>query len=130
MALLEQRLGHELAALAEAAKIELAGNGASRIDLGLIEPGLRVGFTEHEMLVAIRAEVASIVATAQATLRLAGLKAEQINALYFTGGSTGLHALTEAIAALFPAARVMRGDRFASVATGLGLYAQHWFARS
>ncbi len=130
MAVLEQRLGHELAALAEAAKIELAGDGASRIDLGLIEPGLRVGFTEHEMLVAIRAEVAGIVAAAQATLRLAGLKAEQINALYFTGGSTGLHALTEAIAALFPAARVMRGDRFASVATGLGLYAQRWFARA
>jgi hypothetical chaperone protein len=44
--------------------------------------------------------------------------------LYFTGGSTGLTPLVDRIAAEFPNARRVRGDRFASVAQGLGLHAR------
>jgi len=57
----------------------------------------------------------------------AGLVPAQIDALYFTGGSTGLRLLADRIAAVFPTAQVARGDRFASVVTGLGLHAQRWF---
>ncbi len=129
MQVLTQRYGHELAARAEAAKIDLAQHGTTHIDLDLIETRLRVAFSESEMLVSIRAEVESIVAAAKTTVARAGLKASQVDALYFTGGSTGLSPLTEAIAAQFSAARVMRGDRFASVASGLGLFAQRWFGQ-
>ena len=129
MTVLTQRLGHELAARAEGSKIDLAQRGATRIDLQIVEAGLRVDFSESEMLEAIRAEVGKIVAAANATVAQAGLKTSQIDALFFTGGSTGLGPLTDAIAAPFAAARVMRGDRFASVATGLGLFAQRWFGR-
>ena len=59
-----------------------------------------------------------------------GLQPDQVDALYFTGGSTGLRLLADRIAAAFPAAHVARGDRFASVATGLGLHAQRWFSRA
>lgn len=45
----------------------------------------------------------------------------------FTGGSTGLKLLAERIAAWFPAAKVVRGDRFASVAQGLGVHARRAF---
>jgi len=41
--------------------------------------------------------------------------------------STGLKPLAERIAARFPVARVMRGDRFASVAQGLGVHARRVF---
>ena len=44
-----------------------------------------------------------------------------------TGGSTGLKPLADRIAARFPAARVMRGVRFASVAQGLGIHATRVF---
>jgi hypothetical chaperone protein len=57
-------------------------------------------------------------------LAQAGIAAERIDALYFTGGSTGLRALAERIAARFPRSRVVRGDRFASVAQGLGRQAR------
>ena len=60
---------------------------------------------------------------ARETVVQAGLRPDQINALYFTGGSTGLRLLAQQIAAVFPQARAVRGDRFASVATGLGLFA-------
>jgi hypothetical chaperone protein len=58
---------------------------------------------------------------------LAGLKPNQIDALYFAGGSTGLRLLASRIAAAFPSAHSVRGDRFASVANGLGLHALRWF---
>jgi hypothetical chaperone protein len=47
-----------------------------------------------------------------------------VDALYFTGGSTGFKPLAERIAERFPQARAVRGDRFASVAQGLGLHAR------
>jgi hypothetical chaperone protein len=48
--------------------------------------------------------------------------------LYFTGGSTGLRPLAQRIAARFPQALVVRGNRFSSVAQGLGIHAQRVFA--
>jgi hypothetical chaperone protein len=61
-------------------------------------------------------------------VQLAGCSAQQVDALYFTGGSTGLAPLAQRIAARLPAATVVRGDRFASVAHGLGLHALRVFA--
>jgi len=78
---------------------------------------------------AIEADIARIVGAARDTVAQAGLRPDQVDALYFTGGSTGLRLLAERIGAAFPAAQVARGDRFASVATGLALHAQRWFGR-
>jgi hypothetical chaperone protein len=58
----------------------------------------------------------------------AGLQPAKIDVLYFTGGSTGLGLLADRIAGAFPSAQAVRGDRFASVATGLGLHAARWFS--
>jgi len=69
-----------------------------------------------------------IVQAARDAARLAGVPAHAVDLLYFTGGSTGLRPLVERIAAVFPAAQVVRGDRFASVAKGLGLHAHAVFA--
>ncbi|MEQ1519338.1 MAG: hypothetical protein ABL931_22920, partial [Usitatibacteraceae bacterium] len=63
------------------------------------------------------------------TLRRANVAADQVNAIYFTGGSTGLQFLTDRIAALFPKAMRVTGDRFSSVANGLGIYAIRKFAK-
>ena len=69
-----------------------------------------------------------IVAAARETLRQAGLAGRGIDVLYLTGGSTGLTPLAQALAAVCPSAQLVRGDRFASVAQGLGLHAQRLFA--
>ena len=73
------------------------------------------------------ADLQRIVDAADETLRQAGVARERVDALYFTGGSTGLAPLAQRIAARFPAATVVRGDRFASVAQGLGVHAQRVF---
>jgi hypothetical chaperone protein len=129
MVVLNERLGHELAARAEQAKIDVAEGGATHIDLSHTERHLGAALTEHEAAQAIEADVVRIVEAAQQAAAQAGLAPAQIDALYFTGGSTGLRLLASRIAAAFPTARAVRGDRFASVATGLGLHAQRWFAR-
>ena len=127
MTVLQAHLGHALIARAEAAKIAVAEGGCATIDLALLEPGLALTMSEPEAVAAIDADLDRIAAAADETLAQAGLARDQVDALYFTGGSTGLKPLVERIAARVPAAKVMRGDRFASVAQGLGVHARRVF---
>jgi hypothetical chaperone protein len=128
MKTLDERLGHALAAAAEQAKIDVALTGTAHIDLWLLERGLKAALQEKQAAAAIEADLQRIVQAALETARQAGLPHSAIGALYFTGGSTGLTPLVERISAHFPAAQKVRGDRFASVAQGLGLHAQALFA--
>lgn len=128
MTVVTERLGHELAARAEGAKIAVANGGDTLIDLGVVENRLAVALAEQQAIDAIEGDLARIVDAARDTVRQAGLQPGQIDALYFTGGSTGLRLLAQGIASSFPAAEAVRGDRFASVATGLGLHASRWFS--
>ena len=129
MAVVTGHLGHGLIGRAEAAKITVADGGAALIDLSLLEPGLHAAMDEAGAVAAIGADLDRIAAAAEQALAQAGLARDRIDALYFTGGSTGFKPLAERIAARFPAARVMRGDRFASVAQGLGTHASRVFGR-
>ena len=127
MQVVQGRLGHTLIAQAEAAKIALAEGGATQIDLGAIAAGLSAALDLADVLAALDADLGRIVAAADETLAQAGLARERVDALYFTGGSTGLAPLAERIAARFPRARAIHGDRFASVAQGLGRHARRVF---
>jgi hypothetical chaperone protein len=131
MRVVTQRLGHALAALAEQAKIDVADGadgGQTQVSLEAIEAGLGVTLTQQAAVSAIDADMQRIVTAAHEALRLAGLDADAIDVLYLTGGSTGLAPLVQGLAAVCPAAQLIRGDRFASVAHGLGLHAQRLFA--
>ena len=138
----KQHQGHALIARAEAAKIrvaELSEAGATNvaaaspfqieIDLSMLEAGLSVSLVEADVVAAIDADLNRIASAAQHTLRQAGLAPDQVKALYFTGGSTGLPVLARRIAAVFPGAKIVRGERFASVATGLGVHAARVFVQ-
>ena len=127
MAIVDQRLGHGLMAQAEAAKITVADGAAAHIALDALEPGLAAELSEPQALGAIEADLERIVQAGIETTRLAGVAPERIDAVYLTGGSTGLAPLAQRIAAPFTNARTVRGDRLASVAQGLGLHAQRVF---
>jgi hypothetical chaperone protein len=131
MTVVEQRLGHALAAQAEQAKIDVAdvaGGGLTRLALGAIEADLVATVTHAQAMGAIAVDLERVVAAARETLRQAGLASDAVDVLYLTGGSTGLSPLAQQLAAVCPSALVVRGDRFASVAQGLGLHAQRCFA--
>lgn len=128
MTVVTKRLGHQLAAQAERAKIDIATVGHADIDLDMVEENLRATFDEAAQSAALDHQVMRIVGTADETLKLAGVAADRVGAVYFTGGSTGLTFLADRIASRFPQARRVAGDRFSSVASGLGIYAQRRYA--
>jgi hypothetical chaperone protein len=124
---LRDREGHRIAGLVEDAKIAVADGGTTRIDLGFIDAGLGIEVDGALLARAIDGEIVRIVQTARDTVSAAGLEAGDIDAIYFTGGSTGIRALRAALAAAFPKAEAVDGDPFASVARGLGVYAARLF---
>jgi hypothetical chaperone protein len=127
MHVVKRHLGHALVARAEQAKIDVAAGGKTQIELTVIEAGLAAAFDEADLTAAVREEVDQIVRGAIHTVKLAGLQPGAVDALYFTGGSTGLRFLSQRLSTEFSQAEQVFGDRFASVATGLGLYAQRVF---
>lgn len=128
MKVLREREGHRIAGLVEEAKVAVADSGKHLIQLGFIEKGLMTGVDDGLLGEAIAASVQKVVATALDAVRDAGITPQQVDAVYFTGGSTGIRALREPIAAAFAGSEQVMGDRFASVARGLGVYAGKLFA--
>ncbi|CAE6769258.1 Chaperone protein DnaK [Paraburkholderia aspalathi] len=127
MRVVDRRLGHALAAHAEEAKIGVAAGGETVIDLDEVEDDLRLAFDEAQLIKAGQDETLRIVQAARDTVQAAGVAPRDVNAIYFTGGSTGLAFLSGALAAAFPDAKAVFGDRLASVATGLGIHARRLF---
>ncbi|CAE6836770.1 Hsp70 family protein [Paraburkholderia aspalathi] len=127
MRVVDRRLGHALAAHAEEAKIGVAAGGETVIDLDEVEDDLRLAFDEAQLIKAGQDETQRIVQAARDTVQAAGVTPRDVNAIYFTGGSTGLAFLSGALAAAFPDAKAVFGDRLASVATGLGIHARRLF---
>ncbi|CAE6801216.1 Chaperone protein DnaK [Paraburkholderia domus] len=127
MRVVERRLGHALAAHAEEAKIGVAAGGETVIDLDEVEDDLRLAFDEAQLIKAGQDETQRIVQAARDTVQAAGVAPRDVSAIYFTGGSTGLAFLSGALAAAFPDAKAVFGDRLASVATGLGIHARRLF---
>ncbi len=128
MKVLREREGHRIAGLVEDAKVAVADGGATRLELGFIEDALGIDIDGALLSRSITPGIAKIVQTALATVDDAGLEAGQIDAIYFTGGSTGIRALRDALSAAFTRAETVNGDPFASVARGLGVYAGRLFA--
>jgi hypothetical chaperone protein len=127
MRVVHERLGHTLIGMAESAKIAVSAGGDTTVDCTAIEAGLQVTLTEKQALDALDADLNHIVTAAHHTVQLAGLKARDVSALYFTGGSTGLRLLTQRLHAGFPQAHAVQGEAFSSVASGLGVYAKRLF---
>jgi len=127
MRVVERRLGHALASHAEAAKIEVAAGGETTIGMEEVEEALRIGFNEQQLIDAGLEETRRIVAAAKETVHRAGVAPQDVGAVYFTGGSTGLGFLSQSLSNAFPEAEAVFGDRLASVATGLGIYARRLF---
>lgn len=124
---LRRRLGHALAGRAEEAKIAIAQQGNTRVALHDVAPELSVLITARQQAEALDHWFARIVQAALATCRLAQVPPAVIDAVYFTGGSTGLAPLRAALAQPFSQAALVEGERFSSVVQGLAISAQRRF---
>ena len=128
IATLETRAGHSIASRVEIAKIKLSGETHTRIDLSDIDPAWSHEMTGDTLASAIAADIGRVVDAALDTVTVkAGLAPDAIETLFMTGGSTALPGFEAFMQAAFPKARIHYGDRFASVAKGLGLAARERF---
>lgn len=122
--LIEQRAGHWLAMQVEDSKIELTEARHRVIDLERIEPGLRVELTRHLFEDAIEPLLQRIRDSVTQLLADAGVGVEQVDTVFFTGGSSGIPALRGSVAALLPNARHVEGNTFGSIGSGLAIEAK------
>lgn len=122
--LIEQRAGHWLAMQIEDSKIALTHDETRRIDLSRIETALAADLSRDLFETAIAAQLERIRGSVAELLTRAGLRGEQVDTLYFTGGSSAVPALRRTIATLLPEARVVEGDPFGGIGSGLAIEAQ------
>jgi hypothetical chaperone protein len=87
-----------------------------------------VGLDRGDLVTGTANLAASIGARVDTCLAQAGLSADQIDALFLTGGSTRLAHVRAAIAAKLPGAKIVEGDTFGSVGLGLTVDAGRRFA--
>ena len=124
---LEQYKGHDLLAAVETAKIELSNSDIAALRLDDSVADMTLKMTRAELDGAIADSLHRMRSRVDEVLRMAGLTPDAVSAVFFTGGATRMPAVRTAIAAAVPAARVVTGDAFGSVATGLALDAARRF---
>ena len=119
----EAERGHSLAMEVEGAKIATSDEGRGRVALDWVERGLEAPIDRGDLVTHTDELARRIAERIARCLAQAGLTADRIDALFLTGGSTGLPHVRAALTACVPNARVVDGDTFGSVGTGLTIEA-------
>jgi len=122
--LIDQRAGHWLAMEVEASKIELTEAQSRQVDLGRIEPGLVADLTRPLFEEAIDSLLERVRGSVTELLSRAGVGVAQVDTVFFTGGSSGIPALRQSVAAMLPNARHVEGNIFGSIGSGLAIEAR------
>jgi hypothetical chaperone protein len=120
MTVLADRQGHRIASEVEEAKIgtSMTKNDVA-IDLSFAEPKLSALLRAGDMERLLSALLDSVVACARDCVGRAGLRNDQLDAIYLTGGSSALRPFQSTLRQAFPGTEVIEGDLFGGVASGL-----------
>ena len=118
----EQR-GHTLAMEVEEAKIALADSREASIPLEWVAPGLDAAIGRSDLVSHTRQLADRIAARIKNCLAQAQLSADDIDAVFLTGGSVRLAHVRKAITKAVPSARIVEGDTFGAVGKGLTIEA-------
>ncbi|HZQ02369.1 MAG TPA: Hsp70 family protein [Reyranella sp.] len=119
LTVVRRRLGHRLAFATEDAKIALSEAEDAVVDLGFLEGRLAAPATRTAFERVLRSKIERLHATARDCIVVAGLKGDAIDTIFFTGGSSRVPAVRQAIARAAPSARAASGSDLMSVAMGL-----------
>ena len=128
LTLIDKRAGHWLANEVELGKIALSDQECATLHLDYLQADLEQGITRKDFDAATSSLVGRVETTVTALLRDAGIQAESIDTILFTGGSSGIPRLRERIAALLPQARAVECDLFGSIGSGLAVEAERRYS--
>jgi hypothetical chaperone protein len=124
---LENRRGHEIAMAVEAAKIHLTNAEVSAIRMPADRLPEFIPVSRDDLRQSIAGMIEQLQAALTETLRIAQVQADEIATIFLTGGSTALPMVRDSLTALLPQAKVVAGDMFGSVGTGLAIDAARRF---
>ncbi|MEE1869468.1 MULTISPECIES: Hsp70 family protein [Pseudomonas] len=122
--LIEQRAGHWLAMEVEETKIELTHTDSRLVDLKRVEAGLSVDLSRALFEASIDNLLERVRGSVSELLSKAGVGVAQVDTVFFTGGSSGIPALRQSVAAMLPNARHVEGNIFGSIGSGLAIEAR------
>ncbi len=121
--LLTHRQGHRLASMVEAAKMELSSTTETTIALSMILESFddleNCSITRLQLEQSLSADCERIFSALDQTVAQAGLKPGQIDTVFTTGGSTALPLIRQGVRAAMPEAKLVAGDLYNSVGSGL-----------
>ena len=124
---LENRKGHALLTAVEDVKIQLSSASHVAMDLRKLVGIEPIDITRTQFESAIAEQIGRIVATIRTTLIQSNVAADAIGSVFLTGGSSRIPFLLATLRKAFANARIVEGDAFGSVATGLALEAHTRF---
>lgn len=111
--------GHKILNAIEQAKCLLSQDVAVDLNLSFIEPNFKLHIERKKFEDIIQPKVELLMKTVSDTIQASGLKAQDIDSIFFTGGSTQIPIVRKAITSLLPLAEIVQGDVFSSVGKGL-----------
>lgn len=117
------QLGHYMLFETERAKINLSSAKETKMNLSEIEKNFYIPISKDDFLNATQKVRSAIIAKAKETIMQAGIKPEQIENIIFTGGTSLVPSLYNAIQELCPNACVQKISTYAAVGSGLAVEA-------
>lgn len=127
LAALENRRGHEIAMAVEAAKIHLSDASVSAIKMPGDEMPEFIEARREDLRQAIAGMIEQLQAALKETLLMARIQGGEVQTIFLTGGSTALPMVRDSLTSLLPQAKIVAGDTFGSVGTGLAIDAARRF---
>ncbi|MFP8780776.1 Hsp70 family protein [Hydrogenophaga sp. RWCD_12] len=120
MRVLRERHGHHIAHEVELAKIRCSMTDAdTEVDLSIVEAALTAPMGTAALHQHLDALLERTVACARDCVQRAGLRDDQLDAVYLTGGSSALRPFQQTLRAAFAGVPLVEGDLFGGVASGL-----------
>ncbi len=120
---LNRRAGHQLLQVVETTKQQLSDTQQTQLDLQFIEDELQVIVQQSELNECIQQQVQKILVKIRETVAAAQVQANDITAIFYTGGTSKLPMIRQKINDMFAHAEVVQGDAFGSVGMGLTIEA-------
>ncbi|QBM29394.1 Hsp70 family protein [Hydrogenophaga pseudoflava] len=120
MRVLRERHGHHIAHEVEQAKIRCSMTDAdTSVDLSIVEAALTAPLGTAALREHLGGLLDRTVVCAQECVQGAGLRNDQLDAVYLTGGSSALRPFQQTLRDAFPGVPLIEGDLFGGVASGL-----------
>ncbi len=119
MNVIKRQQGHKILNEIEQGKCLLSQAEQISLDLTFIENNFMLNVERARFQEIIHDKVEQLVETLLDTVKEAGVSNEVIDSIFFTGGSTQIPMIRQAVAKHFPTAAIIQGDVFSSVGRGL-----------